>query len=84
MLDLHPTIVENEGIPVYVVLPYAEFKILQNSYLSYSQEIEAEKKWEALLNSPKSQNYLNQMRAKILKDSAEGNVSNLLSGFANR
>lgn len=34
MLDLHPTIVENEGIPVYVVLPYAEFKILQNSYLS--------------------------------------------------
>ncbi|MCW1970354.1 MAG: hypothetical protein KIH69_019765 [Anaerolineae bacterium] len=84
MLDFHPTIVENEGVPVYVVLPYAEFKILQNSYLSYSQEIEAEQEWEALLNNPKSKRFLNNMRAKIAKDRTNGTLSDLLTELANR
>jgi hypothetical protein len=81
MLDLHPTIVEHDGVPIYVVLPYAEFQMLQRGYQPQPQASEADVRWEALLKTPKSQNYLNEMRAKISKDRAEGKLGNLLDEF---
>ncbi len=73
MPELHPTIVEHNGAPIFVVLPYAEFIALKAA-ANYSDDAE----WDALFNDPHSSVVLDQLYKDAI---ASGIPQDMTEGF---
>ena len=83
MHELHPTIVKDNGKPVYVVLPYAEFEDIQHrlELLDASQDDE-DAKWDA--TSEKYADRVAKLEALINSEIDEGESTDMAAGFEAR
>ena len=83
MQELHPTIVKDNGKPVYVVLPYAEFEDIQHrlELLDASQDDE-DAKWDA--TSEKYADRVAKLEALINSEIDAGESTDMAAGFEAR
>ena len=77
MPELHPTIVEHDGAPGYVVLPYAEFLALKSAAANYADDAE----WDILFEDTRSEATLDKLYAEA---ASSGAVQDMAEGFRTR
>ena len=58
MPELHPTFIEQDGAPLFVVLPYVEFAALKKAATENGDEI-----WDTLFADPRSVPLLDKLYA---------------------